>query len=64
MRPTDGQRHAMHHQRITLGDGVKVVKGFAALHHEVFGDDFEPVHGRRLIKNLLVVSTAQTQAVA
>ena len=54
----------MHHQRIALGDGVQVIQSLAALHHEIFRDHFEPVHFGRLFKDLLVISAAQSQAVA
>ncbi|MNN43726.1 hypothetical protein D3C81_1579770 [compost metagenome] len=58
MRPADGQRYAVHHQRIALGEGIEVIQSLAALHHEVFRDHFEPVDIRRLLKDLLIISTA------
>ena len=58
MGPTDGQGHTVHHQGIALGYRVQVVQGFAALDQIILGDHFEPIHGRRLFKDLLVILTA------
>ncbi|MNF14912.1 hypothetical protein D3C80_2173060 [compost metagenome] len=64
MRAADRQRHAVHHQRVVLADGVQVIERLAALDQVVFREDLEPVDGRSLLENRLVVGGAQAQAIA
>src|SRR5262249_42393398 len=50
------------HHAIPLKDLVEHVQGPAAFHHEIFRDDFKPVYDRLLLKNMVVVRYAQTDA--
>ncbi len=62
MRAANRQRHAVHHQRVLLADGIEKVESLATRYQVVFRDDLEPVDGRLLLKNGLVIGTAQAQA--
>ena len=57
----DRQRHAVHDQREALANALQVVERLAAGDEIVFGDDFEPVDGVRLVEDGLIVRSSQAE---
>ena len=55
-------RNAMLHDAIALEDLIEHGQRSAAIDHEVFRDDFKPVHHRLARKDVLVVRNAQTDS--
>ena len=58
----DRERHAVHHDRIALGDAVEHLQRAPAGVHEVLGDDLEPVHRGLVLEHVSEVLRAQPQA--
>ncbi len=51
--------HAVLHDAVLLQNLVQYVQRAAAIDHEIFGDDFEPVDDRLLLQDVVVVRHPQ-----
>src|SRR6516164_11121476 len=49
----------MHHDWITLGNLLEHIAGTPSRVHKVLGDDFEPVYGGILLKNVVEMNGSQ-----
>ena len=59
VRAADGERHAVHDDRVSLGNLIEHVARSAAGVHEVFRNDLEPVDGWMVLENVRVMNAAQ-----
>ena len=59
---TEIHRNAVLHHPVPLENLVEDLQRAAAIHHEVFGDDLEPIDDRLLAEDVLVVGNAQADA--
>src|SRR5215475_12610322 len=61
---SNGQRYAVHHDRITLTQAFEQPELGAAWDHVVLADDFEPIEGRIVNQNLCSMTVPQPDAEA
>ena len=52
----------MHDQRIACAEAIQVMQRFATGDEIIFGQDFEPINGGRVIQNFFLVFDAQADA--
>jgi hypothetical protein len=61
IRAADRERHAVHHDRVALGDAVEHLHRTPTRVHEVLGHDLEPVDRRPVLEHVSEVLRAQAE---
>src|SRR5208282_2029149 len=64
IRRSDRQRHAMHHDRMSVAHRGQNFQRTSALNHEVLRNNLEPIHRRMVFENVRVVGPAKTDSKA